>query len=60
MPDTDGSGPRPTAAVLLAAGEGKRMRSALPKVMHPIGGVTLLGHAAASLANARAMAAANP
>ena len=50
MPDTDGGGPRPTAAVLLAAGEGKRMRSALPKVMHPIGGVTLLGHAAAAVA----------
>ena len=49
MPDTDGGGPRPTAAVLLAAGEGKRMRSALPKVMHPIGGVTLLGHAAAAV-----------
>ena len=49
MPDTDG-GPRPAAAVLLAAGEGKRMRSALPKVMHPIGGVTLLGHAAAAVA----------
>ena len=50
MPDTDGGGPRPTAAVLLAAGEGKRMRSALPKVMHPIGGVTLLGHAVAAVA----------
>jgi molybdopterin-guanine dinucleotide biosynthesis protein A len=47
--DTDG-GLHPTAAVLLAAGEGKRMRSALPKVMHPIGGVTLLGHAAAAVA----------
>ena len=34
MSDTDGGGPRPTAAVLLAAGEGTRMRSALPKVMH--------------------------
>jgi bifunctional UDP-N-acetylglucosamine pyrophosphorylase/glucosamine-1-phosphate N-acetyltransferase len=26
------------AAVVLAAGEGKRMRSALPKVLHPVGG----------------------
>jgi len=49
MPDTEGGGPRPTAAVLLAAGEGKRMCSGLPKVMHPIGGVTLLGHAAATV-----------
>lgn len=29
---------RPVAAVVLAAGEGKRMRSALPKVLHPVGG----------------------
>jgi bifunctional UDP-N-acetylglucosamine pyrophosphorylase/glucosamine-1-phosphate N-acetyltransferase len=49
MPDTDG-GRRLTAAVLLAAGEGKRMRSALPKVLHPIGGVSLLGHATAAVA----------
>jgi bifunctional UDP-N-acetylglucosamine pyrophosphorylase/glucosamine-1-phosphate N-acetyltransferase len=39
--------------VVLAAGEGKRMRSAVPKVLHRIGGRSLLGHAltaAASLA----------
>jgi bifunctional UDP-N-acetylglucosamine pyrophosphorylase / glucosamine-1-phosphate N-acetyltransferase len=35
----------PSAAVLLAAGEGTRMRSALPKVLHPIAGRSLLGHA---------------
>jgi bifunctional UDP-N-acetylglucosamine pyrophosphorylase/glucosamine-1-phosphate N-acetyltransferase len=29
---------RPVAAVVLAAGEGKRMRSRLPKVLHPVGG----------------------
>jgi bifunctional UDP-N-acetylglucosamine pyrophosphorylase/glucosamine-1-phosphate N-acetyltransferase len=29
---------------VLAAGEGKRMRSALPKVLHPLLGRTLLGH----------------
>jgi bifunctional UDP-N-acetylglucosamine pyrophosphorylase/glucosamine-1-phosphate N-acetyltransferase len=34
--------------VVLAAGEGKRMRSALPKVLHPIGGRSLLGHALAA------------
>jgi len=53
-PDTDGAqtggGPRPAAAVLLAAGEGTRMRSALPKVLHPIGGATLLGHAVSAVA----------
>jgi bifunctional UDP-N-acetylglucosamine pyrophosphorylase/glucosamine-1-phosphate N-acetyltransferase len=29
---------------ILAAGEGKRMRSALPKTLHPLLGRTLLGH----------------
>jgi bifunctional UDP-N-acetylglucosamine pyrophosphorylase/glucosamine-1-phosphate N-acetyltransferase len=37
--------PSPAAAVVLAAGEGTRMRSAVPKVLHPIGGRSLLGHA---------------
>jgi bifunctional UDP-N-acetylglucosamine pyrophosphorylase/glucosamine-1-phosphate N-acetyltransferase len=30
--------------IILAAGEGKRMRSALPKMLHPLLGRTLLGH----------------
>src|SRR3954469_16950233 len=30
--------------VVLAAGEGKRMKSATPKVLHPLLGRTLLGH----------------
>lgn len=30
--------------VILAAGKGTRMKSALPKVMHTLGGNTLLGH----------------
>ena len=29
--------------VILAAGQGKRMRSQLPKVLHPIAGQSLLG-----------------
>ena len=37
--------PRPAAVIVLAAGEGTRMRSATPKVLHAIGGRTLLGHA---------------
>ncbi|MDT5026542.1 MAG: bifunctional UDP-N-acetylglucosamine pyrophosphorylase / glucosamine-phosphate N-acetyltransferase, partial [Micromonosporaceae bacterium] len=34
--------------VVLAAGEGKRMKSALPKVLHPLLGRTLLGHVVAA------------
>ena len=34
-----GDGPH---AVILAAGQGKRMRSALPKVLHPVGGRPLI------------------
>jgi len=30
--------------VILAAGQGKRMRSALPKVLHPLGGRPMLAH----------------
>jgi hypothetical protein len=32
------------AVVILAAGQGKRMKSDLPKVLQPIAGVPLLGH----------------
>ena len=40
--------PRPAAVIVLAAGEGTRMKSATPKVLHAIGGRTLLGHAVAA------------
>ncbi|MGH8572025.1 MAG: NTP transferase domain-containing protein, partial [Gammaproteobacteria bacterium] len=33
------------SVVILAAGQGKRMRSALPKVLHRLGGKPLLEHA---------------
>lgn len=36
---------RPAAVVVLAAGEGTRMRSSTPKVLHEICGRSLLGHA---------------
>ncbi|RUT32850.1 bifunctional UDP-N-acetylglucosamine diphosphorylase/glucosamine-1-phosphate N-acetyltransferase GlmU [Arsenicitalea aurantiaca] len=42
------------AAIVLAAGEGTRMRSSLPKVMHPIGGRPMLGHVLASATRAGA------
>jgi bifunctional UDP-N-acetylglucosamine pyrophosphorylase/glucosamine-1-phosphate N-acetyltransferase len=32
-------------SIILAAGEGTRMRSALPKVLHPVGGLPMVGHA---------------
>ena len=34
----------PLEVIVLAAGQGKRMRSALPKVLHPLAGRPLLGH----------------
>jgi len=39
---------RPAAVIVLAAGEGTRMRSATPKVLHAICGRDLLGHVLAA------------
>ncbi|HET9901922.1 MAG TPA: NTP transferase domain-containing protein, partial [Actinomycetes bacterium] len=39
------SSTRPAAVIVLAAGEGTRMRSATPKVLHEMAGRSLLGHA---------------
>jgi bifunctional UDP-N-acetylglucosamine pyrophosphorylase / glucosamine-1-phosphate N-acetyltransferase len=39
---------RPAAVIVLAAGAGTRMKSATPKVLHRIGGRTLLGHVIAT------------
>jgi bifunctional UDP-N-acetylglucosamine pyrophosphorylase/glucosamine-1-phosphate N-acetyltransferase len=44
----------PLDVIVLAAGQGKRMRSALPKVLHPLGGRPLLAHV---LDSARALGA---
>src|ERR1700742_368769 len=35
---------RPSLTIVLAAGEGTRMRSSTPKVLHPVAGQSLLAH----------------
>ena len=37
------------AAVILAAGEGTRMKSAVPKVLHPVAGEPMIGHLLSAL-----------
>ncbi len=39
-------------AIILAAGEGTRMKSAKPKVLHEIAGLSMLGHVLAAVKNA--------
>ena len=39
---------RPSAVIVLAAGQGTRMKSTTPKIMHAIGGRSLVGHALAA------------
>ena len=38
----------PAAVIVLAAGEGTRMRSRIPKVLHQLGGRSMLGHVLAA------------
>ena len=53
MKDVESGEPRPLACVVLAAGKGTRMRSARPKVLHPLAGRPMVEHV---LANVRALA----
>ena len=47
------SAPPPSVtAIVLAAGEGTRMRSSLPKVLHQVAGRTLVGHVLAAVQDA--------
>ena len=48
---------RTCLAIVLAAGEGTRMRSALPKVLHAVAGRSLLAHVMAAIADAGIAAA---
>ena len=43
--DTASTGQNPAAVIVLAAGAGTRMKSRTPKVLHEIGGRSLLVHA---------------
>ncbi|RBY89607.1 bifunctional UDP-N-acetylglucosamine diphosphorylase/glucosamine-1-phosphate N-acetyltransferase GlmU [Blastococcus sp. TF02A-30] len=45
---TDAGAPAVAAVVVLAAGQGTRMRSATPKVLHALGGRSMLGHVLAA------------
>ena len=42
---TETAATAPSAVVILAAGQGTRMKSSRPKVLHAVGGRSLLGHA---------------
>src|SRR6204780_5910984 len=42
------SEPRPVAVMVLAAGEGTRMKSRIPKVLPPLCGRSMLGHVLAA------------
>ncbi|WP_081416547.1 bifunctional UDP-N-acetylglucosamine diphosphorylase/glucosamine-1-phosphate N-acetyltransferase GlmU [Arthrobacter castelli] len=44
---TGGTG-SPAAVIVLAAGAGTRMKSRTPKILHPIGGLSMVGHALAA------------
>jgi bifunctional UDP-N-acetylglucosamine pyrophosphorylase / glucosamine-1-phosphate N-acetyltransferase len=47
-------GQRSCLAIVLAAGEGTRMKSGMPKVMHKVAGRSMLGHVLAAVASAGA------
>ena len=48
MDNSDRGEERPIAVVVLAAGQGTRMNSDLPKPLHKLGGVPLIAHALAA------------
>ncbi len=48
----DAAEPTVAAAIVLAAGEGTRMKSATPKVLHELCGRSMLGHVLAAVRGA--------
>ncbi|WP_288027023.1 bifunctional UDP-N-acetylglucosamine diphosphorylase/glucosamine-1-phosphate N-acetyltransferase GlmU [Arthrobacter sp.] len=48
MSPQDNNSFHPAAVIVLAAGAGTRMKSRLPKILHPIGGTSMVGHALAA------------
>jgi bifunctional UDP-N-acetylglucosamine pyrophosphorylase/glucosamine-1-phosphate N-acetyltransferase len=46
---------RTTLTIVLAAGEGTRMRSSLPKVLHPVAGKPLIAHVLAAAPGGKAI-----
>jgi bifunctional UDP-N-acetylglucosamine pyrophosphorylase/glucosamine-1-phosphate N-acetyltransferase len=52
QPSTESSSSQPARSVILAAGMGTRMKSQLPKVLHPIGGKPLIQHCIAAAVEA--------
>ncbi|MGI9186432.1 MAG: bifunctional UDP-N-acetylglucosamine diphosphorylase/glucosamine-1-phosphate N-acetyltransferase GlmU [Gaiellales bacterium] len=54
MPTASRTADRPLACIVMAGGKGTRMRSALPKVLHPIWGRPLLGWVIAAVREAGA------
>ena len=50
--------PRSSLTIVLAAGEGTRMRSSIPKVLHPVAGQSLLAHVLGAAPNGASAAVA--
>src|SRR5947209_559714 len=50
----DSREPRPSTIIVLAAGEGTRMKSRTPKVLHGFAGRSMLGHVLAAAETVRA------
>ena len=48
------------AIIVLAAGQGTRMKSSTPKLLHPLAGVPIVGHVLATAREARRRPTSSP